>query len=181
MLRHESWPVMNSVPASMSIPPRSQEFYTNSGFKPPPGTSERGHRSILPKKTKEFLRTFHGQGHQVCFIRFLIVPNRQQRTLRCDRKPAVVHSNQELNNFFRCVSPRFRAWVLHFPQNRRKLGAEVWVARCQGARHRRRFAELWSHNSCWLRELTALVQHEIQKAKRAARGESGRPFCIFVK
>src|SRR5260370_37581382 len=92
MFCHESWSVTNSVPASISIPPRSQEFYTNSVFKPPPGTSSATPFVLfLPQKTEEFLRTFHRQDHQVCFISFLIARNRQQRAFCCDRKPAVVH------------------------------------------------------------------------------------------
>src|SRR5260370_22978903 len=91
MFCHESWSVTNSVPASISIPPRSQEFYTNSVFKPPPGTSSATPFVLfLPKKTEEFLRTFHRQGHQVCFISFLIARNPQQSAFCCDRKPAVV-------------------------------------------------------------------------------------------
>src|SRR5580693_9098135 len=52
---------------------------------------------FLPEQTEELLRALYRQRHEVGVVLFLIAGNRQQRALRCDREPAVIHSNQELN------------------------------------------------------------------------------------
>ena len=74
---------------------------------------------FLPQEAEKFFRALHRQRHQVCVVRILIAGNRQQRAFHCDREPPVVHSNQELNNFPRRVTPRLRTNVLHFRENRR--------------------------------------------------------------
>ena len=87
---------------------RKNSIRTQLSDLPPGKFSAMAVALFLPKKTEEFLRALQRQCHQVCVISFLIAGNGQQRGLGRDCKPAVIHSNQELEDFPRCVSPCFR-------------------------------------------------------------------------
>jgi hypothetical protein len=74
---------------------------------------------FLPEQAKEFLRALHRYRHQVRVVRFLIAGNGQQRALRGEREPAIVHSNQVLNDSQRRITSQTCSNVQHFGENRR--------------------------------------------------------------
>src|SRR5882672_11719049 len=73
---------------------------------------------FLPEETKKTLSALDRQRHEIRIVGFLIAGDGQQRPLRRDREPAIVHSNQESDDFPRRVPPWLRSNVLNLCQNR---------------------------------------------------------------
>ena len=72
---------------------------------------------LLSKQAQKLLRALGWQRHQVRIVPVLIAPIVQQRALRGNRKPSLIHSQEELQNFTGLISPRPRPNVLHLDQH----------------------------------------------------------------